>query len=46
VGFPIDPFSKYCLLNGVDQLGFLLALEETRQYEETHTARVETTQFA
>lgn len=22
-GFPIDNFAKYCLLNGVDQLGFL-----------------------
>jgi 3-isopropylmalate/(R)-2-methylmalate dehydratase small subunit len=24
VGFPIDRFSRYCLMNGVDQLGFLL----------------------
>ena len=24
VGFPIDGFSRYCLLNGVDQLGYLL----------------------
>jgi 3-isopropylmalate/(R)-2-methylmalate dehydratase small subunit len=24
VTFPIDGFSKYCLLNGVDQLGYLL----------------------
>jgi 3-isopropylmalate/(R)-2-methylmalate dehydratase small subunit len=24
VGFPIDPFAKHCLLNGVDQMGFLL----------------------
>ena len=24
VAFPIDRFSRYCLLNGVDQLGFLL----------------------
>ncbi len=23
--FPIDAFSRYCLLNGVDELGFLLA---------------------
>ena len=22
--FPIDPFARYCLLNGVDELGFLL----------------------
>jgi len=24
VSFPIDNFSRYCLLNGVDQLGFLM----------------------
>jgi 3-isopropylmalate/(R)-2-methylmalate dehydratase small subunit len=24
VGFPLDPFSKLCLLEGVDQLGYLL----------------------
>ncbi|MFZ1625779.1 MAG: 3-isopropylmalate dehydratase small subunit [Gammaproteobacteria bacterium] len=24
VSFPLDGFSKYCLLNGVDQLGYLL----------------------
>lgn len=24
IAFPLDGFSKYCLLNGVDQLGFLL----------------------
>jgi len=46
VEFPIDPFSKYCLLNGVDQLGFLLNLEETAAYEASHPGRVETTQFA
>ncbi len=28
VEFPIDGFSKYCLLNGVDQLGYLMGLEE------------------
>jgi 3-isopropylmalate/(R)-2-methylmalate dehydratase small subunit len=27
--FPVDAFSKYCLLNGVDELGFLLGQEET-----------------
>jgi 3-isopropylmalate/(R)-2-methylmalate dehydratase small subunit len=26
--FPIDPFSKHCLLNGLDELGYLLSLEE------------------
>ena len=24
VEFPVDPFAKYCLLNGVDELGYLL----------------------
>jgi 3-isopropylmalate/(R)-2-methylmalate dehydratase small subunit len=27
VSFPIDRFSRYCLMNGVDQLGFLLERE-------------------
>jgi 3-isopropylmalate/(R)-2-methylmalate dehydratase small subunit len=27
VAFPMDAFSKTCLLNGVDQLGYLLSLE-------------------
>jgi 3-isopropylmalate/(R)-2-methylmalate dehydratase small subunit len=25
VSFPIEPFARYCLLNGVDELGFLLS---------------------
>lgn len=25
VRFPIDPFARYCLLNGVDELGYLLS---------------------
>ncbi len=25
--FPIDPFARYCLLNGVDELEFLLSHE-------------------
>jgi 3-isopropylmalate/(R)-2-methylmalate dehydratase small subunit len=28
VTFPIDPFARYCLLNGVDELGFLLQQQE------------------
>ncbi len=44
VTFPVDPFSRYCLLNGVDQLGFLINMDaETRAYEENHPARVLTT---
>jgi len=23
--FPLDPFSRHCLMNGVDELGFLLS---------------------
>src|SRR5919199_1412019 len=38
VEFPIDPFSKVCLLNGVDELGYLLHHEEQiRAYELTQT---------
>lgn len=44
VSFPVDPFAKHCLLNGVDQLGFLLGEEEAiRAYEASHPARVHTT---
>lgn len=28
VTFPIDPFSKACLLNGVDELGYIMTFEE------------------
>lgn len=43
VNFPIDGFSRYCLLNGVDQLGFLLSLEdEVAAYEAAHPAPVTT----
>ncbi|HLH16511.1 MAG TPA: 3-isopropylmalate dehydratase small subunit, partial [Bryobacteraceae bacterium] len=27
VEFPVDPFSKHCLLNGVDELGYILQQE-------------------
>jgi 3-isopropylmalate/(R)-2-methylmalate dehydratase small subunit len=37
VGFPIDPFAKHCLLNGVDQLGFLQAEDAAiTAYEAAH----------
>lgn len=43
VGFPIDGFAKHCLLNGVDQMGFLLSEEaSTAAYEASHPARVAT----
>ena len=43
VGFPIDPFAKHCLINGVDQLGFLQAEEPAiAAYEQAHAGRVKT----
>ncbi len=43
VNFPIDGFSKHCLLNGVDQLGYLMSLDDdVRAYEEAHPQRVNT----
>ena len=43
VQFPIDGFSKFCLLNGVDQLGFLQSLDvDTQAYESAHEGRVDT----
>src|SRR5580693_1340168 len=37
VKFPIDPFARYCLLNGVDELGFLLQQQERiAEYEQHH----------
>lgn len=38
VGFPIDPFNKTCLLQGVDQLGYLLRLEPQIEAYETRRA--------
>lgn len=36
LGFPIDDFSKTCLLKGVDQLGYLLNLEpEIARFEQS-----------
>jgi 3-isopropylmalate/(R)-2-methylmalate dehydratase small subunit len=43
VSFPIDPFAKHCLINGVDQLGFLQAEEPAiAAYESAHAAGVRT----
>jgi 3-isopropylmalate/(R)-2-methylmalate dehydratase small subunit len=39
--FPIDPFARHCLLNGVDELGFLLAENDAiAAYESTHPSRI------
>jgi 3-isopropylmalate/(R)-2-methylmalate dehydratase small subunit len=43
VTFPIDQFSKTCILNGVDQLGYLQSHASTIEaYEINHTAPVNT----
>jgi len=45
VPFPIDAFSKTCLLEGLDQLGYLLKQgEHVVAYEAAHPARVNTDQ--
>ena len=37
VKFPLEGFAKYCLLNGVDELGFLLSKNEAiASYERAH----------
>ncbi len=37
VRFPIEPFARVCLLNGVDQLGYLLGKNaEISAYEQSH----------
>jgi 3-isopropylmalate/(R)-2-methylmalate dehydratase small subunit len=44
VSFPIDEFSKTCLLEGIDQLGYLLKYEaQVVAYEQRHLPRVKTT---
>jgi 3-isopropylmalate/(R)-2-methylmalate dehydratase small subunit len=43
VDFPIDGFSRACLLEGVDELGYLLAREpDIDAFEQSHPARVDT----
>ena len=43
VSYPIDSFSKTCLLEGIDQLGYLLMQEDkVLAYEQTHTVRINT----
>lgn len=39
--FAVDPFARHCLLNGVDELGFLVGQDAAiAAYESTHTSRV------
>ena len=40
VSFPLEPFARYCLLNGVDELGFLLArVPQIEAFESAHERR-------
>ena len=39
VQFPLEGFARYCLLNGVDELGFLLAKEDRIAVYEAGVAR-------
>jgi 3-isopropylmalate/(R)-2-methylmalate dehydratase small subunit len=38
VAFPIEPFARYCLLNGVDELGYLLGQTEAISAYESRRA--------
>ena len=43
IHFPIDSFNKTCLLDGIDQLGYLVKKEtQIADYEKEHPARVDT----
>jgi 3-isopropylmalate/(R)-2-methylmalate dehydratase small subunit len=43
VQFPIDNFSKTCILNGIDQLGYLQRhAANVEAYEAAHSDRVNT----
>jgi len=36
--FPVDPFAQHCLLNGIDQLGYILSFDDKiSAYEKAHT---------
>ncbi|MEO8561631.1 MAG: 3-isopropylmalate dehydratase small subunit [bacterium] len=43
VTFPVPPFSKYCLLNGIDEMGFLLKTAvDVATYESAHPSTFST----
>ncbi|GAC1543670.1 MAG: 3-isopropylmalate dehydratase small subunit [Herpetosiphon sp.] len=46
INFPIDPFAGHCLVNGVDQLGFLMNQGPTvGAFEQAHHSRIDTTAY-
>jgi 3-isopropylmalate/(R)-2-methylmalate dehydratase small subunit len=43
VEFPIDGFAKHCLLEGVDELGYILKrADDIAAYEQSHAAPINT----
>ena len=47
VGFPVDAFSKQCLLDGVDEIGYILKQEEAiRAFEAGRSGTINTLQGA
>ena len=43
IKFEVDEFSKHCLLNGVDELGYIMQNEKTiASFEATHKAAINT----
>jgi len=43
VEFPVDAFSKHCLVNGVDELGYILSQEAAiAAFEASHAASINT----
>jgi 3-isopropylmalate/(R)-2-methylmalate dehydratase small subunit len=41
VAFPVDPFAKHCLLEGIDELGYILQQESAiATFESTHPAPI------
>ncbi len=36
--FPVDSFAQHCLLNGIDQLGYILSFDDKiKSFEAAHT---------
>lgn len=43
INFPIEPFAKYCVLNGVDQMGYLANADaDISHFESQRPARINT----
>ena len=43
VNYPVDPFAKHCLLEGIDELGYILQQDPAiRKFESSHEAPINT----